>query len=329
MKKIVSFFGDNNEVFEMLNNRAEKYARSLGFEYKWAIQKPFSYDAVIEELQNADAGIIDIEPFGEEVFSKVSDTAKIMVRFGVGYDKVDLNSATRNGIAIARTTGANTNGVAEMAMTLILASKRKLKLFGNCVEKGDWQKIVVNETLGSTIGILGFGGIGKKLASMLSGFDCNIIAYDPYPNLEIMEKMGVESVGLDTLFKESDAISIHVPYLDSTHHLVNAERLAMMKPTAVLVNTSRGNIVDEHALYNALKNGTIAGAGFDVFAVEPLPIDSPLIELDNMILTPHVSSQTIESLWNIYKTAIDIIADFYNGKESPHILNKEYVLVEK
>lgn len=324
MKKIVSFFGDRNEVFETLNTKAAEYAYTLGFEYKWAPQSPFNYESVIEELKCADAGIIDIEPFGESVFKQIKESSKILVRFGVGYDKVDLNAATQNGIAIARTTGANTNGVAEMALTLLLASKRKVKLFGKYVEQENWKKVVVNETLGSTVGILGFGGIGKKLASLLKGFDCKIICYDPQPDLASMKEMGVELVELDTLFRESDAISIHVPYTEKTHKMVNKERLELMKPTSVLINTSRGNIVDEEALFDALKNGIIAGAGFDVFSIEPLPKESPLIGLENMILTPHVSSQTMESLWNIYKTAIDIIYDFYRGIDTHHILNTEY-----
>ena len=131
-------------------------------------------------------------------------------------------------------------------------------------------------------------------------------------------------MSLDELFRESDCISIHVPYTEETHHMVNKERLEMMKPTAVIVNTARGNIIDEDALYEVLKAGRIAGAGIDVFAQEPLPTSSPLLTLDNAVLTPHVSSQTVESLWNIYKMAIDISADFFAGKDSRHILNPDY-----
>ena len=134
----------------------------------------------------------------------------------------------------------------------------------------------------------------------------------------------MELVTLEELFCQGDVISIHVPYTEKTHHMVNSKTLKMMKPTAVIINTARGNIIDEKALYEALKSGEIAGAGMDVFAKEPLPIDSPLLTLENAVITPHVSSQTVESLWNIYKMAIDISADFFEGKGSPHILNQDY-----
>ena len=325
MKKIVSFFGDKTEVFCCLNRKAEEYAASLGIEYRWAPQLPFSEENVIRELQNADAGIIDIEPYGESVFSQVKDSTKLMVRFGVGFDKVDLKAASRNGIAIARTTGANTTAVAEMALTLMLTCRRRMNLYQARTRAGEWVKDIGNELIGSTVGIIGYGNIGRRLAKLLKGFDCRILAYDPFPNEEAAKADGVELVALEEILTQSDAISIHVPYTKETHHMINRETLTLMKPTAVIVNTARGNIIDEDALYQALKSGPIAGAGVDVFAAEPLSVESPLLTLENAVLTPHVSSQTMESLWNIYKMAIDISADFFAGKGSPHILNPDYI----
>ena len=324
MRKIVSFFGDKSEIFCKLNKKAEEYANSLDMEYRWAPQIPFSQDQVIEELQNADAGIIDIEPYGEAVFSQVKDHTKLLVRFGVGFDQVDLKAASRYGIAVARTTGANTTAVAEMALTLILSCRRRISKYQARTRSGIWTKDIGHELIGATVGIIGYGSIGRRLAHLLKGFDCQILAYDPFPQKEIMEVDGVKLVTLEELFTRSDAVSIHVPYTEETHHMVNRETLAMMKPTAVLVNTARGNIIQEDDLYEALKSGQIAGAGVDVFAKEPLPADSPLLTLENAVLTPHVSSQTVESLWNIYKMAIDISADFFAGKDSPHILNPDY-----
>ncbi len=325
MKKIVSFFGDKTEVFCCLNRKAEEYAASLGIEYRWAPQLPFSEENVIRELQNADAGIIDIEPYGESVFSQVKDSTKLMVRFGVGFDKVDLKAASRNGIAIARTTGANTTAVAEMALTLMLTCRRRMNLYQARTRAGEWVKDIGNELIGSTVGIIGYGNIGRRLAKLLKGFDCRILAYDPFPNEEAVKADGVELVALEEILTQSDAISIHVPYTKETHHMINRETLTLMKPTAVIVNTARGNIIDEDALYQALKSGQIAGAGVDVFAAEPLSVESPLLTLENAVLTPHVSSQTMESLWNIYKMAIDISADFFAGKGSLHILNPDYI----
>lgn len=324
MKRIVSFFGDRSEIFCDLNKRAEEYAASRGVEYVWSVQNPFNQEEVVRQLQQADAGIIDIEPYGEEIFSQIKSSTQILVRFGVGFDKVDLKAASKHGIAVARTTGANTTAVAEMALSLMLAAKRHICIDDRMVKNNIWEKDVVHELIGATVGIIGFGAIGKRLAKLLQGFDCRILAYDPYPNPEAAKALNVEMVDLETLLKESDGVSIHVPFCESTRNMINRDTLAMMKPTAVICNTSRGGIIDEEALYEALKEHRIAGAGIDVFAVEPLSADSPLKTLDNVILTPHNSSQTVESLWNIYKMAIDISADFFEGKLSPHILNPDF-----
>ncbi|RDY29916.1 hydroxyacid dehydrogenase [Lachnotalea glycerini] len=329
MKRIVSFFGDDSDIFQELNKKADAYAASLDMEYEWIPQLPFSKDSVIQELKKSDAGIIDIEPYDEDIFSKIEDRAKILVRFGVGFDKVDLETASKHGIAIARTTGANTTAVAEMALTLMLACKRLIIKGQKCVMTGNWVKDVGHEIINGTVGIIGFGVIGRRLAKLLSGFDCRIVVYDPYPNLNLIQELGVELLPLDELLQISDAISIHVPLLKETTNMIGRNELKLMKESAVLVNTSRGGIVDENALYEALSNGVIAGAGFDVFAIEPLPLDSPLLKLENVILTPHVSSQTVESLWNIYKMAIDIVYDFYHKKDFSNILNPDYINADK
>lgn len=324
MKTIVSFFGEKSVIFDGLNEEAEAYAAGKGLRYRWAPQSPYNRDNVISLLKQADAGIIDVEPYGEDIFREIQSRTRILIRFGVGYDKVDLAEASRSGIAIARTTGANTLGVAEMAMTLILAARRKLNIHRKCVESGNWVKNVAAETIRSTVGIMGFGNIGQALAGLLKGFQCTVIAYDPFPKLELMQSMGVKLVTLEDLFASADSISLHLPYSPETHHLVGARLLSLMKPDAVIVNTSRGNIIDEQALYDALAGGRIGSAALDVFAQEPLPLDSPLLTLDNIILSPHVSSQTIESLRRVYRMAIDIAADFFNGIDSPHILNPNY-----
>lgn len=325
MRKIVSFFGDRSDIFIQLNQKAAEYADSLGMKYTWSPQTPFDQSDVIAHLKNADCGIIDVEPYGESIFREIAGKCPLLVRFGVGYDKVDLASATARGIAVARTTGANASGVAEMAVTLILAARRELRFNRlHCVDTGKWSKNIANETCGHTVGIMGFGNIGRITARLFKGLGCEVIAYDPFPDDKLAKEMGVELVELDELFRRSDAISIHIPYSRATHHLVNAERLAMMKSTAVIVNTARGGIIDENALYDALKSRRIRGAGLDVYSQEPLPAGSKLTELDNLIMMPHLSSQTYESLWNTYKMAIDIAADHFAGNESPHILNPEY-----
>ena len=320
MKKIVSFFGERSDVFEELNRRAKEYAASRGFSYLWAPQQPFDTEKVAELLRQADCGIIDVDPYGEEMFQRIGPRPKLLVRFGVGYDKVDLAAATRHGIAVARTTGANTQGVAELALAMILASRRRLRPFYWQVARGEWKKTVVHETVGSTVGIVGFGAVGKTLASLLKGFGCTVLAYDPQMKPDQASHLGVKLVSLDELLVKSDAISLHVPYNKQTHHLINANALRQMKPSAVVVNTSRGNVIDEDALCDALEQQIIAGAALDVYGQEPLSIHSRLLEQENVLLIPHIASQTEESLWRIYQMAIDIAADFFTGKPCPHLL---------
>ena len=325
MKKLVCLYGTPSELYNELNKKAKDYAAGLGLEYVWVPQMPFSNESAIAALQGADAGIIDVEPYDDAIFSQVKDSVKLLVRYGVGFDAVNLADASKNGIAIARTTAANAQSVAEMAMTMIMAAKRQLPRNRACVESGNWVRNIGAEMMTKKVGILGFGAIGQRLAKLFSGFDCEILAYDPFMPPEIAEKLGAKLTDLDTIFQECDAISIHVPYTKENHHIVNAERLAMMKKDAVIVCTARGGLVDEEALAEALKAGKILGAGLDVFAQEPLSTDSPLIGLDNVILTPHVSAQTTDALWSMYKKAIDIAADFLSGKDiGRDLLNKDY-----
>lgn len=317
MKKIVSLFAKGNALYEALNDRAKAYAAGKGLEYEWVPMDPYTPEKAVEALKNADAGIIDVEKYDKEIFSQIRDRNRLLIRFGVGFDAVNLADATACGIKIARTQGANANAVAEDALLMIMALRRKLMQGQKGVETGNWVKEIGHETIGSTVGILGFGAVGKSLAKLLSGFGCRILAYDTYHDEQAAAELGVEFVDGDTIFRESDAVSIHLALNEETRGYVNARRLKLMKPDAVLVNTARGPLVDDDALYEALKNGTIAGAGLDVFTVEPLPLDSRYLTLDNVILTPHVASSTVESLWNIYAMAIDVAADFFAGTESP------------
>jgi len=327
MYRLVSFFGERLPLFEELNLKAEEYARSKSIEYVWSPQTPYNVEEVIAQLKRSDAGLIDVEPYDESIFGKLTDQCKLLVRFGVGFDKVDLKSASSHGICITRTTGANKTGVAEMALMQMLAVGRQVMINRKTVNSGVWVKNIGSELIGKKVGILGFGNIGVELAQLLSGFSCEIVAYDIFRNEEAAKALNVRFTDLNEIFTTCDAISVHLPYNAKTDHLMNAEVFNKMKSNAILVCTARGKIIDEDDLYEALKNHTIAGAGLDVYAAEPLPKESKLTELDNIILTPHVSSQTYESLWYTYKKAIDIVADFFAGKElgKSDLLNPDYV----
>lgn len=327
MYRFVSFFGEKSPLFEELNQKAAEYAKTKDIEYVWAPQTPYDVEDVIRNLNESDAGLIDVEPYDNNIFDRMTDKCKLLVRFGVGFDKVNLKDASSHGLCVTRTTGANKTGVAEMALMMLLAAGRQVMINRKTVNSGVWVKNIGSELIGKKVGILGFGNIGIELAKLLSGFGCEVVAYDIFRNEEAARELNVRFTDLEEIFTTCDAISVHLPYNDETDHMINAEVFAKMKSNAIIVCTARGKIIDEDALYDALKNHTIAGAGLDVYATEPLPRESKLTELDNIILTPHVSSQTYESLWYTYKKAIDIAADFFTGKEleKPDLLNPDYV----
>ena len=326
MKKLVSLYGAHSELYDIMNERAKNYAAERGLEYIWAPQTPFTPEGAIAALKDADAGIIDVDKYDKNIFEKIQENVKILIRYGVGFEAVNLPDASASGIAIARTTGANAQAVAEMAFAMIMAAKRQLIANRYVVNSGKWgPKNVGGGMKGKKLGLLGFGMISRLLAGLFKGWDVEILAYDPFLSAEACEAAGARKVELDELFKEADAISIHIPYTPEAHNLVNAEKLNLMKKDAVIVCTARGNIIDEDALYQALKNNRILGAGLDVYAQEPLPADSPLIGLDNVILTPHVAAQTEDALWSMYAKAIDIAADFLDGKDiGRDLLNPDY-----
>lgn len=328
MKKLVCLYGTHSDLYDQLNERAKEYALSKNIDYEWIPRPDFSPEKAAEALKNADAGIIDVEKYNREIFEKINQRCHLLVRYGVGFDAVNLKDATDCGIQISRTTGANAQAVAEMALAMIMAAKRRFTEARACMDSAKWFRYVGSEMMGKKVGILGFGNIGRRLAKLFSGFDAEIYVYDPFVPEEACSKAGVKKSNLETIFKECDAISIHLPYTKDTHHLIDARLLGMMKETAVIVCTARGNIVDEDALYQVLKQHKILGAGLDVFAQEPLPVTSPLLTLDNIILTPHLSAQTHEALWNMYAKAIDIAAEYFEGKPlgrdllNPEVLEK-------
>lgn len=316
MKKMVSLFAKRNELYTMLNDRAKAYAAEKGIDFEWVPMDPYSVEACVEALKDADCGLIDVEPYDKEIFSRICEKNKLLIRFGVGYDAVNLEDATQYGIKIARTQGANATAVAEYALLMIMTLRRKLMAGIQSVKSGSWEKAIGNETIGSTVGILGFGAVGKNFAKLLQGFGCRVLAYDTYQDKDAAEELGVTFTDADTIFRECDSITVHLALNEETRGFVSAKRLAMMKKDAVIVNTARGPVIDDEALIAALKSHKIGGAGLDVFSQEPLPLDSEYLTLDNVIYSPHAASQTVQSLWNIYKTAIDIADSFFTGKES-------------
>ncbi|MFB5624521.1 MAG: D-2-hydroxyacid dehydrogenase [Nitrosopumilus sp.] len=226
-----------------------------------------------------------------------ADNCKIIARVGVGLDNVDQDAAKAKEIRVINAVEGAMNAVAELVLGLMLSLARQTTRGDREIRNGKWLKkeLKGTELRGKYLGIIGLGNIGKRLGRLARALNMNIIGYDVIPiDEEFAKEVGLMKADLGTLLQSSDYVSIHVPLLDSTYHLLDAEKMSTMKKTAKIINTSRGGVVDEDALYNALKNGTLGGAALDVFEKEPA-IGTKLAELDNVILTPHIGAQTKEA----------------------------------
>ena len=226
-----------------------------------------------------------------------ADNCKIIARVGVGLDNVDQDAAKTKNIRVINAVEGAMNAVAELVLGLMLTLARQTARGDRAIRNGQWLKkeLKGTELRGKYLGIIGLGNIGKRLGRLAHSLNMNIIGYDVMPiDEEFAKEVGLMKADLNTLLQSSDYISIHVPLLDSTYHLLDAQKMSTMKKTAKIINTSRGGVVDEDALYEALKNGTLGGAALDVFEKEPA-IGTKLAELDNVILTPHIGAQTKEA----------------------------------
>ena len=253
------------------------------------------------------------EPYTERVFAAAPEL-RVVARMGVGYDKVDVAAATRHGVAICMGFGTNHQAVADHAFALMAGLANRLLSYHNEVMEGRWGGHFQPGLWRTTVGIIGLGRIGRALARRCQGFEMRILAYDAVPDTAYAGAHGIELVDLATLFQEADFVSVNAPLTPQTEKIVNREHLALMKPSAFVINTARGGLVDEAALYEALAAGRIAGAGLDVFEVEPLPPDSPLRRLSNVLLTPHCAGGSIEAVVAMANRCVDNILAVRDGR---------------
>jgi len=226
-----------------------------------------------------------------------ADNCKIIARVGVGLDNIDEDAAKAKNIRVINAVEAAMTAVAELVLGLMFALARQIPRGDRTIRNGEWLKkeLKGTELKGKYLGLIGCGNIGKRLGRLARGLNMNIIGYDVIPiDQEFTKDVGLMKTDLDTLLQSSDYVSIHVPLLDSTYHMINAKKLSLMKKTAKIINTSRGGVIDEEALYEALKNGNLGGAALDVFENEPAT-NTKLATLDNVILTPHIGAQTKEA----------------------------------
>jgi D-3-phosphoglycerate dehydrogenase len=249
---------------------------------------------------------------------------KVIGRCGVGLDNIDLKAAGERGIPVVYTPGANAQTVADLTLGLLLALARKIPQADRMTRDGQWKRIMGNDVWGKTLGICGLGQIGFNVAKRAKGFEMNVVAYDLFENPSLAGELGIDYKSKAEILGESDFITLHLPLTPETRGFISIADLRAMKKTAILVNTSRGGIVDENALYMALKEGEIAGAALDVFEHEP-PGKTPLVELDNFIGSPHIGGITTEALGRIGMTVARDIVAVLKGQAPKFPANKEWL----
>lgn len=242
-------------------------------------------------LADCDGVVLGVDPLDADVIAR-APKLKAVAKYGVGVDNIDLDACKARGISVTRTVGANANAVADYAFALIMAAARQVVKIDSMCRKGDWSKVTTIDIFGKTIGILGMGAIGKGVAKRAKGFGMRVLGYDVYWDEKFAAEEGIERADLEEIYKNADFISLHVPLNDETRKMIGTAEFAMMKPTAVIVNTARGGIIDEDALLAALKNGTIYGAGIDAFEKEP-PENKEWFAQANIVLGSHAAASTV------------------------------------
>lgn len=288
--------------------------------------KPLTEAEVLALICDYDGIIAGAEPITARVIEQ-GTRLKIIAKNGVGYDNIDVKAATAKGIFVTFTPGAVEQTVADTTMGLIIALARHIVEGNTAMRKGEWPRIIGSDVSKKRLGIVGLGRIGKNVAARAKGFSMELYAYDPIADPVYCEQNGIQLVTLEILFRECDFVTIHAPLNDSTRHLVNAERLALMKPEALLINTSRGELVDVDALYEALKAKKIAGAAIDVFAKEPPGPDYPLFQLDNVILTPHIAGYSQDALIGSGLMVAESVVAALQGRIPPNLVNREMLAI--
>lgn len=276
--------------------------------------RPYTFDELRELVRDVDAVVAGVDTWEEQIF-RLAPKLKVIARFGVGVDNINLEDAKRYGIAVCNAPGINTSAVAEQAVALMLCITRKIPELNARTKQGAWPRVMMHEMKSRTVGLLGFGAIARDVSLKLQGFGPKIIAYDKYPNMELAEKLGVEMTDLETVLKESDIISIHLPALEDTKGIICMENICKMKDGVLLVNTARGTLVKEGDIVEALEKGKIAGYAADVYEQEPVTPDNPLFGLERCITTPHTSAETYENCEQTSIYTANAVLDILAGKE--------------
>ena len=298
----------------------------------WPSEQPPSKEEIINSASDCQ-GLITLlsDPIDTDLISQLP-RLKVIAQYAVGYDNIDVEEATQRGIVITNTPGVLTETTADLAWSLIMSTARRIVEADQYVRGGRWnvawgpQLLLGSDIHGSTLGIIGMGRIGQAVARRAMGFSMRVLFHSRSHNEEIesvSKLVEAESTDLETLLKESDIVSVHVPLTSETHHMIGEKELRMMKRGAILVNTARGQVVDQDALYDALSSGHLGGAGLDVFREEPISKDSPLLKLENAVLVPHIGSASKNTRATMATMCAENIIAALKGERPPNIVNPE------
>lgn len=283
---------------------------------------PLAEAALIEQLQGCVAVIASMDPYTERVFAACPDL-RVIARWGIGYDGVNVAAATRHGVMLINTPGAVTEAVADMTFALMLGAARRLPYCDAAVRAGQWPTVYSGQVYGKTLGLVGFGQIGQAVARRAAGFCMRVLATDPAADAAAAAALGVELVTLEQVLRESDYVSLHATLCAETRRMIGEEQLSLMKPTAYLINAGRGGLVDQKALTEALRTGRIAGAGLDVLDPEPPAPGDPILELPNVVFTPHCSSFTHDTVALVNTRVADNLLQALSGQRPRFLVNTE------
>ena len=271
--------------------------------------RKFTKEELIDYVSDIDGLILGMEPCDDDVLA-AGKGLKIVSKFGVGLDNLDVEACKKRGIAVGWTGGTNKRSVAEMDLCFMLALSRNLYPASMDLKAGTWNKNGGFQLSGRTVGVIGLGHTGSEIVGLLQPFDCRVLGNDIVDKSDFCREMGVQEAAKEEIYRDADIITLHTPLTDLTHHLINRETMSQMKPTAFVINTARGSIVNQADLKQALKDGTIAGAALDVYESEP-PADRELLGLPNLFCTPHIGGNADEAVMAMGMSAIHHLREFF------------------
>lgn len=281
---------------------------------------PVPRDVLLKEIENVDGLLCLLSDRIDEEVLKKANQLKAICNLAVGYNNIDVQAAAREGIVMTNTPGVLTETTADLTFALLMAAARRVVEASDVLHSGDWgawslMQLTGQDIYGATLGIIGLGRIGEALVKRAKGFDMNVLYYNRTRKQEKEQELGILYAELKDLLQQSDYVCLLLPYSPEAHHMIGKEELSLMKSTAILVNSSRGGIVDEDALYHAVKDGEIWAAGLDVFEQEPISVDHPLLSLPNVVTLPHIGSASVRTRMRMAHLAADNLLNILNGAE--------------